>query len=130
MADKVYTPGPGRVFVFGSNYAGIHGAGAAQTAHELYGAEMGKGEGLQGDSYAIPTKNAYLMTISVADISRHVDHFMEVARQHPYLEFFVTRIGCGLAGYADAQIGPLFQGAPPNVELPHGWGKPEFKEEG
>jgi hypothetical protein len=121
IKDKTFESGPNRIFVFGSNYAGIHGAGAAKAAHRFYGAEWGKGEGIQGNSYAIPTKNVYLGTLSLNDISRHVDLFLEFARNYPELYFFVTRIGCGLAGYQDDQIAPMFKDAPVNCELPHGW---------
>ena len=128
MKDKVFVPGPNRIFVFGSNYAGIHGAGAAKTALGHFGAEWGKGEGIQnsnyalvGGSYAIPTKDSHLGTLSLNDINRHVDLFLGFARKHPELYFFVTRIGCGLAGYTDDQIAPLFKGAPENCELPEGW---------
>lgn len=120
--DKVFVPGPTRIFVFGSNLAGVHGAGAARTALEDYGAVWGCGEGLQGFSYGLPTKDGELRTLPLEEIRRRVETFLEVARSHEHLEFFVTRIGCGLAGYTDEEIGPMFFGAPHNVELPHGWG--------
>lgn len=123
--DKIFEPGPNRVFVFGSNTAGIHGAGAAKTANELYGAAWGQGEGLQGDSYAIPTKNMNLKTLPLDIIKKHVDKFLEFAWENQGLKFFVTRIGCGLAGYTDEQIAPMFAEAPLNCELPDGWRRPE-----
>ena len=119
--DKVFVPRPGNIFVFGSNRAGIHGAGAAKTARQRYGAKWGSGEGLQGNSYALPTKDAHIQTLPLRDIKRHVDVFLAFARSRPELSFFVTRIGCGLAGYCDAEIAPLFKGAPANCELPSGW---------
>ena len=120
--DKVFLPGPNRIFVFGSNEAGIHGAGAALTAYHDYGAEWHHAEGLQGSSYAIPTKDKTVArTLNRFEIEPYVNRFIEFARAHPELYFFVTRIGCGLAGYTDAEMAPLFTGAPENCELPEGW---------
>lgn len=119
--DKVFESGPNRIFVFGSNTAGIHGAGAARTAYDLYGAVWGQGAGPQNESYAIPTKDSELQTLSIDEIAPYVTAFLEYAKAHPEKYFFVTRIGCGLAGYSDADMLPLFKGAPPNCELPHGW---------
>lgn len=121
LIDKVFEPGPNRIFVFGSNTIGRHGAGAARAALEFYGAEYGKGEGIQGNSYAIPTKNDRLETLPRLDILIYVEKFISFAREHPELYFFVTRIGCGLAGYTDVLIAPMFRAAPANCELPHGW---------
>lgn len=123
QGDKMFVPGPKRVFVFGSNKAGIHGAGAALTAHKMYGAVLGQGEGMQGSSYAIPTKDEALETLPLFEISDCVSRFLEFARKNYDLSFFVTRIGCGLAGYDDRDIGPMFRGAPSNCELPYGWGE-------
>lgn len=119
--DKVFLPGPGRIFVFGSNLAGVHGGGAAKTAHEQYGAVWGKGQGEQGMCYAIPTKDQNLRTLPLAAIESFVKMFIAYAGANPHLYFFVTRIGCGLAGYTDDQIAPLFIDAPDNCELPEGW---------
>ena len=107
-----YTPdfitelGPDEVFVFGSNLAGSHGGGAAYVAWRKFGAVMGQGVGLQGRSYAIPT-----MQGGVETIKPYVDEFIEFAQAHPELFFYVTRIGCGIAGFRDAEIAPLFAGA-------------------
>ena len=110
-----------RIFVFGSNLAGRHGKGAALTARMAYGAIYGQGVGLQGRSYAIPTKGWTIQTLQLDTIQLHVDEFIQFAEAHPELTFNVTRIGCGLAGYTDAQIAPMFKGAPTNCELPQGW---------
>lgn len=112
-----------RIFVFGSNLAGRHGKGAALDAMKNYGAKYGVGEGLTGLSYAIPTKDENIRTRSLESIKISVDKFIEFAKNNQDLRFFVTRIGCGLAGYSDEQIGPMFVGAPDNCELPKGWGK-------
>ena len=105
----------GQIFVFGSNDMGHHDGGAARIAFEKFGAVYGQGRGLQGRSYAIPT-----MTVSLAAIAREVDEFIMFADSHPDLTFLVTRIGCGIAGWRDEDIAPLFARAYslPNVYLP------------
>lgn len=109
------------IFVFGSNLAGRHGKGAALTAVREHGAIYGRGAGRQGNSYAIPTKDGHLKTLPLYQISKAVEAFIQYARVNPTLEFYVTRIGCGLAGYTDAQIAPFFKDAPDNCCLPLGW---------
>ena len=94
------------VFVFGSNLAGMHGGGAAYVAFRQFGAVMGCGVGLRGQSYAIPT-----MQGGVETIKPYVDDFIAFAREHPELFFYVTRIGCGIAGFRDKEIAPLFSEA-------------------
>lgn len=109
------------VFVFGSNLAGRHGKGAALEARQKWGAVYGKGFGRQGMSYAIPTKDERLNTLSLERIYGYVRHFVAYAAAHRDEQFIVTRVGCGLAGYSDDQIAPMFQDAPPNCVLPQGW---------
>lgn len=111
----------GHVFVFGSNLAGRHGKGAAKHALEHHGAIYGQGVGRQGMSYAIPTKGATLVTLALYIIREHVREFISYAYANPDTSFYVTRVGCGLAGYTDAQMAPLFFGCPPNVKLPEEW---------
>ena len=103
------------IFVFGSNLEGMHGGGAARAAVTKFGAVMGQGVGLQGQSYAIPT-----MQGGVETIRPYVDEFINFAKRHPELTFLVTRIGCGIAGFDDKEIAPLFIGAinVPNIHLP------------
>ena len=91
------------VFVFGSNLAGMHGGGAALIAFQKFGAVMGCGVGLRGQSYAIPT-----MQGGVETIKPYVDEFIAFAKSRPDLFFYVTRIGCGIAGFRDREIAPLF----------------------
>ncbi len=110
-----------KIFVFGSNMAGRHGKGAALFAFQKRGALYGQGYGLQGNSFAIPTKDERIRTLPLPYIRIWVDLFIEFAREHPELEFEVTRIGCGLAGYTDKDIAPMFRNAPINCELPEGW---------
>ena len=92
------------IFVFGSNLQGMHGGGAARLAHEKFGAIWGQGVGLQGQSYGIPTMHG-----GVDAIKPYVDEFIEFAKSHPELTFLVTRIGCGIAGFRDEDIAPLFK---------------------
>ena len=109
------------VFVFGSNLAGVHGAGAAKFAYEYRGAIWGQGVGMQGISYAIPTKDEHIETLPLDRIRPYVERFLEFAGDNLGMRFQVTRIGCGLAGYTDEQIAPMFHNAPPNCSLPPEW---------
>lgn len=102
------------IFVFGSNLAGRHGKGAAAYAKQEYGAIYGQGEGLQGSSYGIPTKNKSLQALPLETIKFYVNNFIAFAKQNPELIFIVTLIGCGLAGYTYKEIAPLFKEAPTN----------------
>lgn len=97
------------VFVFGSNTAGIHGAGAAKLAYENFGAVWGVGYGLRGQSFALPSKNNKIETMPVNQIKPYVDDFLLFVLNNPKLTFLVTEIGCGLAGYSPADIAPLFR---------------------
>lgn len=112
---------PKTIFVFGSNLAGRHGKGAALDALRSHRAIYGRGVGRQGNAYAIPTKDENLKPLSLQEIKRFVDDFILYAIDHPHLYFFVTRIGCGLAGYRDYQVAPLFRKAPANCKWPEEW---------
>ena len=105
------------IFVFGSNKAGRHGKGAAAYARRCHGAIYGRGFGLQSNSYAIPTKDEYLKTLPIETIAAYIDEFKAFARDHYWLQFNVTKIGCGFAGYIPSEIAPLFKDSPPNVHL-------------
>ena len=94
------------IFVFGSNLEGMHGGGAARIAYEKFGAIWGQGVGLQGQSYGIPTMHG-----GVDVIKPYVDEFINYAKSHPELKFLVTRIGCGIAGFSDEEMAPLFKDA-------------------
>lgn len=109
---------PHEIFVFGSNLAGRHGAGAALLAAKLFGAQRGVGEGLTGQCYALPTKDEFIKTLPLNEINRYVAEFLNVAWKHPKLTFLVTKIGCGLAGYDVEEIAPMFHKIPNNVILP------------
>ena len=100
------------VFVFGSNGFGAHNGGAAAMAVAKFGAVYGQAEGLQGQSYAINTMDGFEV------MAEQVARFIEFARKHPELTFYVTEIGCGIAGFSPEEVAPLFAGVPENVVLP------------
>lgn len=108
-------------FVFGSNLRGAHGAGAALDARIYYRARVGVGEGPTGQCYAVPTKGRDMRPLALEVIRASVARFLAYARANPTLTFYVTEIGCGLAGYKPAQIAPMFAGAPSNCDMPEGW---------
>jgi|SRR5271157_5393054 len=118
-----------RIFVFGSNLGGIHGAGAARFAREKRGAIDGQGVGLQGQSYAIPTKEGTQSaggrfigaTLALDKIADYVNGFIIFAQAHPELEFQVTQIGGGYAKIAAEDIAPLFANAPANCLFDEAW---------
>jgi hypothetical protein len=125
MANRI-TPeyikklGEKEIFVFGSNQAGRHGAGAAKTALG-WGAKWGQAEGIQGRTYAIPTKDSsVLKTLSIDEIKPYVDRFIDFAKTRPDLSFLVTEVGCGLAGLKPKEVAPLFKAAigQENIHLP------------
>ena len=109
------------IFVFGSNQAGRHGKGAALYARQNHGAVYGVGEGITGNSYAIPTKDYKLRTRPLDAIRESVERFLDYAIRNPELKFGVTKIGCGLAGYKEHEIAPMFKDAPTNCYLPNNW---------
>lgn len=106
------------IFVFGSNLGGMHGAGSALEALKKHGAIYGRGVGPQGNSYAIPTKNQFFNTLPLDAIRNYVNDFIAYAEDHADDTFKVVAIGCGLAGFTPAEIGPLFNKAPKNCILP------------
>lgn len=122
-------PDKDAVWVFGSNLAGRHGAGAALVARTQFGAQYGVGCGPTGQSYAIPTKdgrNGGRLTnpaelLPLAEVKRHIDAFVGYASANPSFRFVVTRIGCGLAALTDAEVAPLFAGAPANCSFAYEW---------
>ena len=127
--DGTQPPDKNMIFVFGSNTQGFHGGGAARAAMDHYGAEWGKGFGLVGKSYAIPTievnaeegSEVDRRTMTVKEIKAYVDKFNNYAKAHPDQEFFLTRLGCVIAGHTDKDIAPLFKPALPNCDYPDLW---------
>lgn len=106
---------PNQVFVFGSNADGNHAGGAARIAYEKFGAVWGQGDGLQGQSYAIDTMSGWDALVT------GVARFLVFARRNPHIEFLLTPIGTGIAGYRHERVAPLFANAPSNVVLPPEW---------
>ena len=106
------------IFIFGSNLQGMHGGGAARIAHQKFGAVWGEGVGLHGQTYAIPTMHG-----GVEEIKPYVDEFIRFAKDHTEFKFLVTRVGCGIAGFTDKEMAPLFEEAKvlENVYLPEKW---------
>ena len=105
----------GHYFVFGSNEAGRHGKGAALCAKKHFGAIYRQGHGEQGRSYAVATRDASLRSLPLYTIAENVRLFIQHAKNHPHKIFAVSRVGCGLAGYKDEDIAPMFKGHPSNV---------------
>ncbi|MEE1251927.1 MAG: hypothetical protein UHK52_02390, partial [Bacteroidales bacterium] len=109
MYNRKFTPNKitslenNEIFVFGSNLKGLHGGGAARIAYQKFGAQWGKGVGIQGNSYGIPTMHG-----GVDVIKPYVDEFIEFALSNKEYTFLVTRIGCGIAGFSPNEIAPLF----------------------
>lgn len=111
------------IFVFGSNLAGRHGKGAALYARNFHGAIYGKGEGRQGKSYAIPTKDFQLNTLPLSTIEQHIVVFLRHAKNNPQDTFLLTPIGTGLAGYQVYDILEILNKHPitPNVLFTKEW---------
>ena len=97
------------IFVFGSNLFGIHKRGAALTALQKHGAILGQGIGLQGNSYAIPTKQSPSRSLDLVQINKFVADFLNYAYYTPEHVYHVTKIGCGLAGFHAVHIAPMFR---------------------
>ncbi len=116
--DNITALAKDEIFVFGSNYAGRHGRGAARTALDLFGAKRGQGWGFMGQSYGIPTKDWNLKVLSLKAINWEVGYFLDDAGHEDNLTFLVTPIGCGLAGYEPKDIAPMFKKRTANVILP------------
>lgn len=111
------------IFVFGSNLAGIHGAGAAKYAVEHHGAVRGIGKGVQGNSYALPTKDAQFNVLPLPEIDKYLRELMNYAKIHDKETFLLTPIGTGFAGYTKTDIGKLLHNmhVPKNVVLSREW---------
>ncbi len=115
--DYITELAPNEIFVFGSNKEGQHAGGAAYYAMDRFGAKWGIGEGLVGNSYALPTMDDLTDPYS---IKPHVDTFIEFAKSHPEYVFLVTKVGCGIAGFEISEVAPFFKSALAlaNVMLP------------
>jgi hypothetical protein len=122
MSETIITElRPREIFVFGSNLAGRHGAGAALQARTQFGAEYGIGEGLTGRCYAYPTLDARLRKRSLKSLAASRDKLFATARALPEYTFLLTKVGCGLAGYPEEEMKLLFKLSPENIVKPAGW---------
>lgn len=120
-SDNITELKDNEIFVFGSNMLGEHLGGAARYAYDHFGAVWGNPEGIQGQSYALPTMGRRVQPYSLTMLSRNVSTFLYYARKHPEKTFLLTKIGCGIAGWKEADIAPMFKKAPRNVIKPKGW---------
>lgn len=113
------------IFVFGSNKLGLHYGGAARVAYDKFGAEWGNPFGLQGSSFAIPTIDEKHEQVSISELTDYVNRFIGFAKQNPGLRFWVTEIGCGIAGFKPEEISPLFKDAKDqeNIYMPNSFWK-------
>lgn len=119
--EDLELPTDDAILVFGSNLAGRHGAGCAQVALRRFGAVYGVGVGRTGQCYALPTKDVNLRLLGMKLMRQFVREFREHTKQHKHETYFVTRIACGLAGYEDADIAPMFRGATRRCDFPIEW---------
>lgn len=127
--DQITNLQPNEIFVFGSNLAGRHGAGAARQAFEQFGAQMGVGEGLTGQCYAFPSLGKRLEKLTIFDLTRSRAKLFDVCMANPDKRFLLTKVGCGLAGYDEADMRALFRAVgmqtpfvrPENLILPEDW---------
>jgi len=116
------------VFVFGSDLAGRHDSGAARVAAQHFAAVKGVGRGWAGQSFAIPTLNEHMQQMPLSQIAHYVDDFKIYAKNHPKMKYFLTALGCGIAGYKVSEIAPLFKGIHSNVIFPESF-RPFIEED-
>lgn len=118
---NITTLNSNEIFVFGSNLKGVHGAGAAKYARDNFRAELGRGYGFTGECYALPTKDHNIRTMALDSIGIYINDFIRAASEFPDYRFMVTKVGCGLAGYSDGDIAPMFKDSPPNCVFHSDW---------
>jgi hypothetical protein len=123
LPTHLHSPDDDRVFVFGSNLLGYHGGGAAAYACKELGATWGVGEGLIGRTYALPTCYRPGEPITLQELAVYVDNFLRFAEENDGLRFFVSAVGCGIAGFDETIVALIFRklGTPDNCDLPPGW---------
>lgn len=106
--EQISTLEDNEIFVFGSNESGIHGAGAARFAYDNFGAFYEQGFGLMGQSFGIPTKDWFITKLNIQVVKFYVDRFIDFVKKSKQYTFYITKIGCGLAGFTEEEIAPLF----------------------
>lgn len=112
---------PNQIFVFGSNRKGNHAGGAALQAKEHFGAIEGKPRRFQGQSYAIPTLDENMKPMPLKDIEIYLIDLALDAKLEPDLEFLLTPIGTGIAGFSLTEIKSILPDFPPNVVMVGNW---------
>lgn len=124
LNDRLFVKQHNGIFVFGSNELGVHKRGSALEALEHYGAVLGVGWGLRENSFAFPTKESPWKSLPIKRIKQYAEDFKLLARSvNKNNTFIVTRVGCGLAGYTDEDIAPLFKDSPTNCWFHYEWEK-------
>ena len=129
--EKKFTPDniqelkENQIFVFGSNMNGNHAGGAARLAVEKFGAIMGRAEGIQGQSYAIPTLDENMEKVAEEDLINYLADLRHFANEHPEKEFLLTAIGTGIAGFDTNYMAYMVLRAnlPGNVTIPEEFSK-------
>ncbi|WP_455570511.1 A1S_2505 family phage non-structural protein, partial [Bacteroides eggerthii] len=118
--DNIQELTENQIFVFGSNMNGNHAGGAARLAVEKFGAVMGQAEGIQGQSYAIPTLDKDMQKIAEEELTTYLGNFREFTEEHSEKEFLLTAIGTGIAGFDTNYMAYMILRAnlPDNVTLP------------
>jgi len=120
--EKIESLKENEIFVFGSNLNGNHAGGAAKLAHEKFGAEMGVGEGLTGQSYAFPTLDKEMQKVSIKDLQTSRDLLYKCCEENQNKTFLLTKIGCGIAGFDEGLMQAIFiGGSPKNLIKPENW---------
>jgi hypothetical protein len=109
------------VFVFGSNLMGHHKGGAAKVAKDEFGAVEGMCVGLIGESYAFPTLDKFLQQRSLLELLTTTIFFYSTVQANPSLTFYLTRVGCGIAGYDEEYMKKFFAWDLPNLVKPPNW---------
>lgn len=109
------------IFVFGSNLDGVHGKGAALFARIHCDAQLGVGEGLTGNSYALPTCRHAGVPLTKNEVHEYINRFLNFADRYSELKFFMTAVGTGIAGFTHSEIAGMFILVPSNVRLPPEW---------
>lgn len=111
---------PNQIFVFGSNTQGRHGKGTALLAYKHFGAIYGQARGLQGQSYAICTKDLTKElhpSVFEDNIINQIHELYFYASLHTDKEFLVAyTLASNLNGYIPQGMADMFAKAGPIPE--------------